>query len=196
MPGKYTVVLTANGQTYSQPLTVKMDPRVKTPAAGLDQQFQLSQRLYGRLQALAPAVAQAVALHKQLQDVRHKLGEGTLAAAVDQIDHKVQAVAGGTSRRPGAGTEPPTLGAMRTRYLALFNALQEADVAPTTQMATAAGDLEQKLPPLMAQWQSIQSQDLVELNRQLKSSKLPEIKIQAAGGAAQATASSLDKDEQ
>jgi len=196
MPGKYTVVLTANGQTYSQSLTVKMDPRVKTPAAGLEQQFQLSERLYSRLQTLAPAVAQATALHKQLLDVRHKLGEGMLAAAVDQIDHKVQAVAGGTSRRPGAGTEPPTLGAMRTRYLALFNALQEADVAPTTQMAAAAGELERQLSPLMAQWHAIQSQDLVELNRQLKSSKLPEIKIQAAGAAARATASSLDKDEQ
>lgn len=196
MPGKYTVVLTAGGQTYLQQLIVKIDPRVKTPAVGLDQQFQLSQRLYGRLQTLAPAVAQAGALHKQLMDVRHKLGEGMLAAAVDQLDHKVQAVAGGTSRRPGAGTEPPTLGAMRTRYLALFNALQEADVAPTTQMATAAGELEQQLPPLMAQWQAIQSQDLVELNRQLKSSKLPEIKIQADGSASRATASSLDKDEQ
>jgi len=194
LPGKYTVLLTANGQTFSQPLTVKMDPRVKTSAAGLDQQFQLSQRLYGRLQTLAPAVAQASGVHKQLQEVRHKLGEGTLAAAVDQIDHKVQAVAGGTTRRPGAGTEPPTLGSMRTRYLALFNALQDADVAPTTQMATAAGELEQQLPPLMAQWQAIQSQDLPELNRQLKSSKLPEIKMQAAGRVARGAASSHDVD--
>jgi hypothetical protein len=190
------VVLTANGQTYSQPITVKMDPRVKTPAAGLEQQFQLSQRLYSRLQTLAPAVAQASGVHKQLQEVRHKLSEGTLAAAVDQIDHKVQVLAGGATRRPGAGTEPPTLGSMRTRYLALFNALQEADLAPTTQMATAAGELEQQLPPLMAQWQAIQSQDLPELNRQLKSSKLPEIKMQAARRAARGAASSHDKDEE
>src|SRR6185369_5435248 len=30
MPGTYTIKLTVNGQTYSQPLAVKMDPRVKT----------------------------------------------------------------------------------------------------------------------------------------------------------------------
>src|SRR5262249_11473422 len=37
-PGVYTVRLTADGKSYTQPLTVKMDPRVKTPAAGLQQQ--------------------------------------------------------------------------------------------------------------------------------------------------------------
>ena len=33
LPGTYTVKLTANGKTLTQPLTVKMDPRVKTRAA-------------------------------------------------------------------------------------------------------------------------------------------------------------------
>src|SRR5262249_29614172 len=42
MPGTYTVVLTVNGKAYTQPLAVKMDPRVKTPAAALAQQFKLS----------------------------------------------------------------------------------------------------------------------------------------------------------
>ncbi|MGB9122533.1 MAG: glycoside hydrolase, partial [Candidatus Angelobacter sp.] len=46
LPGQYTVVLTANGKSYSQPLTIKMDPRVKTPLAGLQQQFKLSTDLY------------------------------------------------------------------------------------------------------------------------------------------------------
>jgi len=195
LPGSYTVVLTANRKSYSQPLTVKMDPRVKTSAADLSQQLQLSQRLYTQLQTLAPAVEQANATHKQLKEVRLKLSEGMLAAAVDQIDQKVQDVTGGTTRRPGAGTEPPTLGAMRTRYLALLNALQEADLAPTTQMTKAAGDLEQQLPPLMTQWQAIKSQDIPELNRQLKSSKLPEIKMETASvGTASATVSSKDED--
>ena len=35
LPGKYTVKLTVDGKSYVQSLTVKMDPRVKTPAAGL-----------------------------------------------------------------------------------------------------------------------------------------------------------------
>src|SRR6185369_11681524 len=35
MPGNYTVRLTASGVTQTQPLVVRMDPRVKTPREGL-----------------------------------------------------------------------------------------------------------------------------------------------------------------
>ena len=34
LPGAYTVKLTVAGRTYSQPLTVKMDPRIKVSARG------------------------------------------------------------------------------------------------------------------------------------------------------------------
>src|SRR5437879_12753871 len=42
--GAYTVKLTVDGRSYTQPLTVKMDPRVKTPPLGLAQQFILSKQ--------------------------------------------------------------------------------------------------------------------------------------------------------
>ena len=45
-PGVYTVKLTANGSSYSQPLTVKMDPRVKMTANDLQVQHDLSYDLY------------------------------------------------------------------------------------------------------------------------------------------------------
>ncbi len=46
LPGEYVVKLTAGGKTYSQPLTVKMDPRVKTPLIGLTQQYGLARSLW------------------------------------------------------------------------------------------------------------------------------------------------------
>src|SRR5262249_47374417 len=49
MPGQYTVKLTVDGKTYSQPLTVKMDPRCKTPLAGLTQQFTLSTKVWSAM---------------------------------------------------------------------------------------------------------------------------------------------------
>ena len=39
MPGTYTVRLTAGSTTLSQPLVVRMDPRVKTSTADLQAQF-------------------------------------------------------------------------------------------------------------------------------------------------------------
>jgi photosystem II stability/assembly factor-like uncharacterized protein len=196
LPGRYTVILTANGKSYSQPLMVKMDPRVKTQESGLAQQFALSQQLYSQLLTLAPAVEQANDARKQLKALRQKLSEGTLAAAVDHVDQNLQALIGGGGRRPGAGTEAPTLAGMRTRYLALFNVFQEADVAPSTQAAAAVKEVEQQLPPLMARWQAIKTQDIPALNAQLKQSKLPEIKIEAGLAPAKAMVTSKDKDEE
>ena len=45
LPGEYTVKLTVDGKSFTQPLTVKMDPRVKTPPAGLKQQFDLAMKV-------------------------------------------------------------------------------------------------------------------------------------------------------
>src|SRR4029077_3335903 len=45
-PGDYAVTLTVDGKTFSQPLTVTMDPRVKTSGTDLQQQFDLSWKLY------------------------------------------------------------------------------------------------------------------------------------------------------
>src|SRR6185295_14191316 len=50
LPGNYTVKLTANGQSQTQPLVVKMDPRVKTLPAGLERQFKYSMDAYRGMQ--------------------------------------------------------------------------------------------------------------------------------------------------
>src|SRR5580698_10128623 len=46
MPGTYTVKLTVDGKSYTQPLLIKMDPRVKTPVAELKKQYDLSDKCY------------------------------------------------------------------------------------------------------------------------------------------------------
>src|SRR5712691_3149215 len=54
-PGQYIVKLTVNGKSSTQPLTLKMDPRVTTPALGLAQQFTLSKQLYDGVLAVQKA---------------------------------------------------------------------------------------------------------------------------------------------
>jgi hypothetical protein len=193
MPGKYTVVLTVNGKSYSQPLNVQMDPRVKTPPAGVQEQFKLSNDLYTQLLTLSPAVEQAGDLRKQLKDLQAKANGDTLTA-VKALDQKLQALTGGVARRPGAGTEQPTLGGLRTRYLTLFGILQEADVTPSTQASAAVGELQKQLPPLMQRWKAITDQDVPALNKQLKNANLLELKMEAAAPRTRVVVSSKDED--
>ncbi len=193
LPGQYIVILTANGKSYSQSLTIKMDPRVKTPLAGLQQQFKLSNDLYTQLLTLSPAAEEAGAVRKQLKDLQPK-ATGESLAAIKALDQKLQALAGGASRRPGAGTEPPTLGGLKTKFLTLFGVFQEADVAPSTQAAAAVADLQKQLPPLMQRWSTVKGQDLPALNKQLKDANLPELKLESAALPARATVSSKDEE--
>ncbi len=121
LPGRYTVRLTAGGVTQTQTILVKMDPRVKTLPAGLEQQFSLSMRVYdaiaavhGRIVALdaqAPAAAvegrpgPASALrrvHEQLMSVYGTLQEADVApsSAVAAAAEALLAKASQVQRRP------------------------------------------------------------------------------------------------
>ncbi len=55
LPGRYTVRLSANGKTVTQPLIVRMDPRVKTSSAALARQFALASQLTNALERAAIA---------------------------------------------------------------------------------------------------------------------------------------------
>jgi hypothetical protein len=46
MPGSYTITLQVNGKTYTQPLEIKIDPRVKTSVQDLQKQHDLSMICY------------------------------------------------------------------------------------------------------------------------------------------------------
>jgi len=61
-PGRYTVRLIVAGQTYVQPLTLRLDPRVKTSAAGLRQLAALTREMYDLAVSSHAASTQARAL--------------------------------------------------------------------------------------------------------------------------------------
>src|SRR5258708_12967383 len=176
--GKYKVVLRGDGKTYSQALTIQMDPRVKTPAAALAQQFKLSRQVYDNVLSISPAVDRIESLRKQLADLRPRASQADLKAALEAFDKKLQALEGTAARRPGPGNEAPSLGGMRTRLFALLGIFQEADVAPSTQATSAVAELDQPVRPLMQQWEAVKSQDLAALNAQLRGANLPELKME------------------
>jgi len=197
MPGNYTVVLTVNGKTYSQPLTIKMDPRVKTPLSGLQQQFAMSQQIYNRMLTLAPAVDQATDLHKHLED-RLKDGQlpTDLQTELTHFNESLTSLLGSATRRPGPASQAPTLTALRAKYGALFGVLQEADEPPTTQAKAALAEVEKQLPPLWNHWLQIRNKELPALNGRLKSANQPELKLSVLPSAPRAVVSAKDKDEE
>jgi photosystem II stability/assembly factor-like uncharacterized protein len=163
MPGKYTVVLTVDGQKYTQPLTVQMDPRVKTSVADLQKQFNLSQQVYQDLQQLQPIIENVAAARAQLKTMRDK-ASGADAARIDEASKTLESLEGGEGRRR-RGPQPQNLTGVRTSLLAMLTMLQEVDAAPTTQATAAVPKLHESVASLMTQWQEIQTK-LATLNVQ------------------------------
>ncbi len=158
LPGQYTVRLTVNGRSYTQPLTIKMDPRVKTPAAGLQQQFTLSMQLYESVAALSTALDEVRAAREQLREARQ--GEAASASSANALDQKLEALAGREAARPGPpGTaQPDTLNSVRSSLLNLMGDLQEADAAPTTQAVAAVAERRQASAAILARWRELKAQ--------------------------------------
>jgi photosystem II stability/assembly factor-like uncharacterized protein len=95
VPGEYSVKLTVNGKSYTQPLTVKMDPRVKTPLAGFEQQFALAQRIVALMHKTFVAGNAEMAGRNRELTALLEMVEGVDAAptaamvsAVDQLERK------------------------------------------------------------------------------------------------------------
>ena len=79
LPGDYQVRLTAAGRTITEPLTVKLDPRVTTPLAELQTQDDLIVRVDERLNEIHRAVIRLRDARTQIEEVM-KRARGTPGA--------------------------------------------------------------------------------------------------------------------
>src|ERR1041385_744739 len=67
LPGTYTATLSVEGQTFAQPLTIKMDPRIKASEAILKEQFDLSMKCYHGLDQVQHLIREIHTLREQIR---------------------------------------------------------------------------------------------------------------------------------
>jgi photosystem II stability/assembly factor-like uncharacterized protein len=176
LPGQYTVRLTVNGQSFSAPLTVKMDPRVKTPREGLAQMFQLETRLASMMTRSTGSVAQARSAHEQMQKLAGQ-ASGPLADAISALDKKVSALLGGGGGFLAPPSPRPTLSRANGEATTLYGELGRADATPTVAQVSAVAETEKTFAAVSTQWKQLIAVDLPALNKQLHDANLPEIQL-------------------
>jgi hypothetical protein len=162
MPGEYTVRLTLDGNTITQPLTVKMDPRVTTPPAELEKQFRLSMQCYEGSNAARTASTKARSLRAQAVALRAKAGE--LSDAVAALESKLGDLDPATGG-PGLGRTGAELGR-------LLGIQQGADAVPTVQTETAVEQARADLEKLLGRWAEVRDKELPAINARLKAAGL------------------------
>lgn len=179
-PGAYAVRLTANGKTSSQPLTLRLDPRVRTPASALAQLATLSRTTYDAAMAARTAYTEARALVSALEKAT-----GSDAAA---FKVQVESLAPPPPRGPGGGgpgfgggggqaQPPPTLFSVSNMLMAAAMAMQGADVAPTAGQVAASERARAQSIAVLGRWTTLTTTGLAGLNAKRKAAGQPEVVI-------------------
>ena len=172
VPGEYSVVLTAGRKSFTQSLSVKMDPRVKTSAADLAKQFELSKALYDARVMLEPIGKSFDALAAELAKAKEKAGEQPIKDKIDALNKKLQEFVDPARVRAGQTLELEVLSKVRS----LFGELQDVDARPTSQAEAAARDLQSEAKSVAERWRAL-TQEVASLNAALEAAGLEKLKF-------------------
>jgi hypothetical protein len=178
LPGRYSVRLTAGGKTLAAPLSVVMDPRVMTPAAGLREQHEVATRLAAMMNESFDAQSEVRSLDHQL-DALSKQASGSVADAVGALRKKVSGLAGSRGGFSAPPSPEATLSRVAGEIGGLYGQVGGSDAAPTASQTAALAAVEKDHAAVMARWKAIKSTDLPALNRQLSGAGLTVIKLKA-----------------
>lgn len=162
MPGTYTIKLTVEGKSYTQSLTIKMDPRVRTPMAALKQQYDLSADCYHRLKRIDTVSAKLQSLHVQVK----KLSAGdsaSLTAEVKQLEEEATKLETGVSE-------------MKNTFRTLMNLMQESDSPVTMQVALKVSQSDARLIQLQSDFVPLTNR-VKQLNHKLAQAGLHQINL-------------------
>jgi len=180
MPGKYTVKLTVDGRAYTQPLTVRMDPRIKTSDADLHKQFEMEAGIVEGMNETFEALRQVRSLRPQITDRAGK-AKGTLADSLTALDKQAAQLEGASQGAffgvPSSGKQPENLSTLNQHFGQLLGVVDSADAAPTTQASAVYLELEDSLGKLLAQWKKLRDGDASALNASLKKAHIEDLDL-------------------
>ena len=148
--GRYAVRLTVDGQSYTQPLTLHLDPRVRTPAPALAQVATRTRVLYD-----AALSAHAAALAARAMGARPET-PAALRARIDSLAPTAEGVAPARRRRTARGADDGSLDGVSASLLGAAMAMQSADVAPTAAQLAAADRAMARYTAAMGRWRAIE----------------------------------------
>jgi photosystem II stability/assembly factor-like uncharacterized protein len=159
-PGAYTVRLTVNGQSFSQPIVIKMDPRVKiTP--DVEQIFTLTAQMEN-------AAREATKAYTDARIMIDKLKVQTPGAGVADLLKKLEALAPVTAPAPapapgfgGFSPEPPSgpasLSNIAGQLVASVMGMQAAEMRPTATELAACKKQAANFAAVMSQWSALKT---------------------------------------
>jgi photosystem II stability/assembly factor-like uncharacterized protein len=178
LPGTYTVRLSVDGRTSTAPLTVKMDPRIKTPADGLQKKFETESHLASIMSESTQALHQGASIRSQLDKLTAQ-GNAQVKASGTEFEKKLNTLlgtAGGFFAPPSAEV---SLNRLNGQASGLYQQVWQVDAEPTTAQLQASGTIAHDREDVMRRWNEFKQTELPAMNRLLHQANIPEINPQA-----------------
>jgi photosystem II stability/assembly factor-like uncharacterized protein len=175
LPGSYTVRLRLDGKELTQPLKVKMDPRIQTPLPDLQAQASLQAGAVSGMNQSYDALSQVQSVRAQLKESLTK-AKGKLGESLEDLDKQCAALAGATSSTffgtPPSGKQPENFSTLNQHFGQLLSIADSADAAPTTQATKVYAELTEELNSLMKRWNDLKQNAVPKLSSELQKAGL------------------------
>ncbi len=164
LPGRYTLRLRVNGQVLTQPLTVKMDPRVKVSPEDLRAQLALEREISETLGQLVELHQQASAVRDRLEASKSELARKRhtrgLERRVDAILKEIEPLL------TGRGDE--NLGMINRVLASVETDLEGVDRGPTAAQMEVVKTYSERLKEARDHWDRVRSGELAKVDRALR----------------------------
>jgi hypothetical protein len=184
-PGAYQVRLTAEGKSYTAPLELKADPRVKVSNDDLQKQSELGRKIVALVSEIHQAVGTIREVRTQTRGMARRFGDDTqyasLVSATKDYDKKSLDVESQllqvNSKSSESNLNYPVL--IDERVHSLLFSVESGDAAPTKQQYEVFADLERQAQPLLARYHELMSKDLPALNEMVNKQSIPALYVPA-----------------
>jgi hypothetical protein len=179
VPGRYTVRVTAAGQTQTQPLVVRMDPRLKgVTVADLREQFALATQIRDKLSAANDAVLRIRRLKSAIAQRVASAQAPEIVSSASDVTRKLSAVEEHLYQvRNRSGQDPLNFPIkLNNRIAALGRSVTTGDARPTAASYAVYRELSAELDTELKQLQHVIGTDVEALNRVLAQRNLDRIR--------------------
>ncbi|MFY9977484.1 MAG: hypothetical protein WAK22_04580, partial [Candidatus Sulfotelmatobacter sp.] len=175
VPGIYSVRLTVDGKSLTQPLTVVMDPRSSATPEILQKQMQLGQQIFAETLEARRALAEIASVQKQLADHEQKLGEknSDIKSALADAQTAISKIEG----EPGAVAQAASLQDAFADMASALRVVEGGDRTVPAQAIAVYNEASQRVKIAIAQWSEFKTTKLRQLNQKLSEASLPPIAI-------------------
>jgi inorganic triphosphatase YgiF len=179
LPGQYQVRLTVLGKSYTAPLEIQPDPRLKITQADLQKQFDLLVKIRDRFTDTNETINQIRDFREQINAINKRLkGDSrakTVADAGKSLDKKMTEVEEALIQtKAKSGQDVLNFPIRLNNHLAaLAYVVASADSAPTKQSYEVFDMLGKSVDEQLAKWKSIVASDVKSYNDLIKQQDVP-----------------------